>query len=117
MSFTDRQVVLTLGGMLIAATLAAAWCFWQQGKDLRAAYDERTDLFDELAQLQQQVDAVIGWLWDFLELERPQPGDDAATEVLPAVGDEPTQVSHPADMFARKAALLARYSHVGQHRA
>ena len=116
MSLTDRQVVLSLGGMLIAATLAAAYCFWQQGRDLEAAHEERGELWAELEVLQAQLDGVVGWLWEFVGLERPEQGDDSPTEALSAVREGDTEVSHPADLFARQQAILARYRHIGQHR-
>lgn len=113
----DGMVVVTAATVLVLI-LVSAWSAWLQERDTGRLRDEMRDEVDELRAWCHAAAHALGWTDDDPgdggegpppdEPDPTPPGDDAQPD---------TVVSHPADMFARKAALLAhRYVHTGQHR-
>ncbi len=134
MTFTDREVTLTLTGFVIFGLLAGAWVLYQQGKDLGYAWDEtkklraRADRLEtriaETAKLQTRVDHleariadIIDWAWESSAHDRPQPEAEPEPVTAPIDVAPATTPSDAADMWARKASTLDRMTHIGQHRA
>ena len=95
----QTHAIVIVAGLVLWVGFVTVGVLWRQAK--------------ELARLRGQVDDVRGWAWD---VHGVLFGEDEP----PAAEDEdgpPTVVSHPADLWARKAALLHRITHHGQHRA
>lgn len=110
----DAATAGTAVAVIVAVLLAAALFRWQAGDiaDLRARLDEQDADLDAVWAWCTAAAETLGWTDD----DDPGPGgapgpDDPGPDDGPA-----TVVSHPADMEARKLALLSRYAHIGQHR-
>lgn len=124
LTLTPREAVGALALLIVLAMAAAAWCAWQQGKDIGDLWDENTDLIAEVEELradhealQEKVAGIVDYLWDLAGYQQPElvPGDDTPTTVLIVQPD--TDIAHPADTFARKVALLhKRPESEGRHR-
>ncbi len=119
MTFTDREVTLTLTGFVIFGLLAGAWVLYQQGKDLGYAWDETAKLRDRVDHLEARLADIIDWAWESSPHDRPQPELEPEAEPVTAPIDvaPATTPSDAADMWARKATTLDRARHIGQHRA
>lgn len=97
----QTHALLVLAGLVLWVGFVSSAVLWRQGK--------------EIAAMQERLDDVRRWAWDAHEVLFTDAGWGG--EPAPRPPDEPaTVVSHPADMYARKAALLDRYAHIGQHR-
>lgn len=112
------MIVLTLHeltglGVGLAVTVVAvvfvdAAYGWRQEQNVRRL---NADL-DKVRAWCTDAAVALGWTDD--DDQGPDDGDDPPPDD-PDDGPS-TLISHPADMYARKAALLDRYSHIGQHR-
>lgn len=108
-------VVFGTAATVVLLVLIAAWCAWEQEKDIR-------DLRADVTQLEDDLDRLWAWACSWPGGDDPGPGDDGPPDDPPGpdpqpLTDEPdTAIAHPADTFARKQSLLARYSTHGQHR-
>lgn len=123
LTFTRHELdgfIVVTAVTVIVHILASALVAWLQER-------ENTRLRDRLADLEDDVDEM--WEWCRAAAQAlgwgdggPDEGDDDSSPDQPDLtppGDElepDTVISHPADLFARKAALLDRYVHIGQHR-
>jgi len=98
-------------GLLLLVLIGVFWQVWR--------YDVRVAKVDADNQQQwEELCRIVDWLHEFVETQYGPPPDEPTDELPVVRADEPdTVVSHPADLFARKAQLLSRYSHQGQHRA
>lgn len=98
-------IVTGLAVTVIALVAVAAWCAWQQEREIR-------QLRADIDRADEHLDQVWVWAMDVhLVLFGVQP-DPVPLEVEPD-----TLRADPWDSWARRTALLARYSVRGTHRA
>lgn len=113
----DGMVVITAATVLVLI-LVSAWAAWLQERDTRRLRDDVQGELDELRAWCHEAAQALGWTGedDQGPGEDDDPPPDAPDPTPPGADPEDTMISHPADTYARKAALLARYAHTGQHR-
>lgn len=108
-------LVVGLAVTLVAVVFVDVAYGWRQEQNLRRLNGDLNEVWawcDAAAQ-------ALGWTDD--DDHNGGDGGDPPPPDLPdplPPGDQldDTVISHPADTYARKAALLDRYAHIGQHR-
>lgn len=106
MSLTpELQLVLGAAIALGLAGVAIACAMWWRScrldDEIAEVRDEHKKLRAEIAELREDFEALIEWAHGMDDWAEQQFG-----EPVPLDDEFPTEVSHPADTFARKEALL-----------
>lgn len=117
----DMLTVGTAATVVVFVFVSAAIAWWRdrEMREIRATLAWQDEDIDQLWAWCIAAAAALGWTGE--DDQDPGEDDDPSPDEPdqdPPGGevDDPTVISHPADMWARKQSLLPRYTHIGQHR-